>query len=116
MEGARSLSYIRRRPFIPPFTAMPFQPIEELNLFKGPRNLFRGFFEFENGVEDGITIFGRTGGSGPPLLLLHGWSPHPLAIASSLIADRRQDFHRLISYGTSSRSASLVHSTSWLST
>ena len=51
---------------------MAFQPVEEMNQSKGPTNIFRGFFDFENEVENGITIFGKTGGSGPPLLLLHG--------------------------------------------
>ena len=38
----------------------------------GPTDMFQGFIEIDNGVGDGIRIFGKTGGIGPPLLLLHG--------------------------------------------
>ena len=36
--------------------------------------LFPGFRSFGAATDDGITIAGRIGGDGPPLLLLHG---HP---------------------------------------
>src|SRR5258708_20547117 len=36
-------------------------------------NLFAGFRVFNLPGEDGVQIHGVTGGSGPPLLLLHGY-------------------------------------------
>ena len=34
--------------------------------------MFDSFTEFTKDVGDGISIYGRQGGNGPPLLLLHG--------------------------------------------
>ena len=46
---------------------------EALEVLKGPSHMFQGFDEFKVEVERGVNIFGRRGGSGPPLLLLHGY-------------------------------------------
>ena len=47
--------------------------------------MFPNFVEFEKEAGDGVTIHGKRKGSGPPLLLLHGYVQQLKRIQTMLI-------------------------------
>src|SRR5690554_4866078 len=72
--------------------------------------MFQGFESFDVTIADGISIHGRRGGEGPPLLLLHG---HPQThVMWHRVAERLAQRYTIIApdlrgYGDSSKPVGL---------